>query len=585
LAELRKCLKLPNIRKELSNLPKTLDATYTRILKNIPSMYQREMRTVLMLLAFSERPMTIQEVSEATAVNLEEQKFSIEDRFPDAYDLLEFCSSLVSLSELSNDPEFQIRREGIYRYGQMPPDVRILQFAHFSVKEYILSDRTQKTIPPYLLINEALSHSYITQACLIYLLDFNNGERASRFDHEEFPFLAYAALYWTTHLSSMTEIERGSMEALLVRLFDPQNENNLMNYLNLYDPNRRSFGDDRKELSLGTLSLNKRDFQPPLYYACYHGLQPIVKYLLSGDEKTRPSKEVMGSGLAAAASAGYVDTVKLLLKEGADPNSPYCGRFWRPLHAAASSGNPTVVKLLLEAGSLINAHNGDDGGALHIAAEQGNPEVIQLLIDHGHDLYTWSRYHGPPLSYAVMRNRDEAVAALVQNKVDVNTPPDGYFNSLNLASEHASIETIRLILDNGANAALERSGSQALHNAAKRGDIDIMQLLIERGADVNGASNGVYGTPLKAAIQSRQQPVFEFMLRKGADINARGSTTKYPIDQALFGGNQKAAERLIELGAQFGDEALERALDYSSKEYLGKMLLDRGANPNAEHHR
>src|SRR4051794_22877859 len=62
LAELRKCLKLPNVRKELMNLPKTLDATYARILGTVPQMYQREMRTVLMLLAFSERPMTIQEV-------------------------------------------------------------------------------------------------------------------------------------------------------------------------------------------------------------------------------------------------------------------------------------------------------------------------------------------------------------------------------------------------------------------------------------------------------------------------------------------------------------------------------------------
>src|SRR3954452_24343820 len=100
LAELRKCLKLPNVRKELTSLPKTLDATYARILSTVPQMYQREMQTLLMFLAFSERPMTIQEVAEATAVNLETQRFDPDERFASAYDLLEFCSSLVSLSEL-----------------------------------------------------------------------------------------------------------------------------------------------------------------------------------------------------------------------------------------------------------------------------------------------------------------------------------------------------------------------------------------------------------------------------------------------------------------------------------------------------
>jgi hypothetical protein len=347
-------------------LPKTLDAAYKRILENVDPIYQRELRTVLMFLVFSTRPLTLQEVAEATTVNLETQTFSIEDRFPDPLDLLEICSSLVSLSEVSQDTQSVLRREGVYRFGSVSPDVRILQFAHFSVKEYILSDRAQKTLPELLRIEEALSHSQITQACLIYLLDFNNGKRASKVNHEEFPLLAYAALNWTTHLSS-TEEEPENMNALLVRLFDPEDDNSLMNYLNLYDPDkRRRLSEGQKELSFGRFSRNKRDFSPPIYYACYYGLRVVVKYLLSGDEKTRPNKEMIGSGLAAAAAAGHADTVELLLKEGADPNSPYCGKFWRPLHAAATSGNPEVVMQLLGAGSLINAHSSEDGGALNV---------------------------------------------------------------------------------------------------------------------------------------------------------------------------------------------------------------------------
>ncbi len=51
----------------------------------------------------------------------------------------------------------------------------------------------------------------------------------------------------------------------------------------------------------------------------------------------------------------------------------------------------------------------------------------------------------------------------------------------------------------------------------------------------------------------------------------------FPVDQANFGGNLPAADKLLELGAKFGDSALEKSLDYRTKEYLVKKLLDRGA--------
>jgi len=91
-----------------------------------------------------------------------------------------------------------------------------------------------------------------------------------------------------------------------------------------------------------------------------------------------------------------------------------------------------------------------------------------------------------------------------------------------------------------------------------------MRLLIARGADVNG-SGGVYGTPLKASIQSREPESFQFMLDSGADINAQGSTSEFPVDQAIFGSNLAAANKLLDLGAQFGDDALLEALGYHSK--------------------
>src|SRR3954453_22735017 len=129
LAEVRKCLKPARIRDELKNLPKDLDATYSRILGNVPEMYYRELRTVLMLLSFSTRPMTIQEVAEATAVDLDEQSFTIENRFGDPLDLLEICSSLVSITAATSHLSYL---DSVHRYSPVHREQKIIQFAHFS---------------------------------------------------------------------------------------------------------------------------------------------------------------------------------------------------------------------------------------------------------------------------------------------------------------------------------------------------------------------------------------------------------------------------------------------------------------------
>ena len=110
-------------------------------------MYESEMITLLPLLAFSTRPMTVQEVAEATAVNLETQAFSVDERFPDPNDLLELCSSLVSLTDLGSDSGWALKREQSFKYT-WPEDTKIVQFAHFSVKEYLLSQRAREVIRP-----------------------------------------------------------------------------------------------------------------------------------------------------------------------------------------------------------------------------------------------------------------------------------------------------------------------------------------------------------------------------------------------------------------------------------------------------
>lgn len=66
----------------------------------------------------------------------------------------------------------------------------------------------------------------------------------------------------------------------------------------------------------------------------------------------------------------------MLLGEGADPNTQYCGLYHQALHAAATGGDLETVRLLLEASADIKAQGSKYSTALHLAAKQGNPEVV-----------------------------------------------------------------------------------------------------------------------------------------------------------------------------------------------------------------
>jgi ankyrin repeat protein len=570
LEALRSCLKpkMATIKQKLDDLPRTLDGTYERIFKEMSPDYEREMRTILMLLAFSTRPMTIQEVAEATAVNLEDQAFSIEDRFPDPYDLLELCSSLVSVVDLGSDAGSALKKErGFIGLSSWKPEIKVLQFAHFSVKEYILSERAQKITTMELQIEHFLCQRQITEICLIYLLDFSEGQAIQGQwgkQHDDFPFLAYAALHWTRHMSSVPAVEKSSIEGLLIRLFDPDQPHCLMNFLNVYDPAKtwhlydegptiRTFGYEVKR--------NKQDFETPLYYASYYGLGPIVTWLLGENTNSESERERLGSALGAAAGEGHIDLARMLLDRGADPNTPYCAKFHSPLHAAADGGHSRMVKLLLNAGADVKAHGGEYGTALHIAAKKGNPEVAKLLIDAGHDLETRVDRYGKPISLAAQHENPEALKVLISSGAEINSYAGGYYDPLVMASLYSSIDSVRILLDAGAEPNWPSSDASPLQNAAKRADLDIMRLLIARGADINGPG-GTYGTPLKGAIQSHEMASFELILDSGADLNALGSRAEYPVGQAIFGGNVAAAEKLLELGAKFDDNALFEALSY-----------------------
>src|SRR5437764_6959398 len=136
------------------------------------------------------------------------------------------------------------------------------------------------------------------------------------------------------HLTRAKETERDTIEALLMRIFDPKNENHQLNFLNLRNPDHLV-----KELSQGSTCRTVKDFNPALYCASYYGLDPIVKFLLASLNDNELRADIINSALSGASRGGQPAVIDLLLDAGADPKSAICGDI---LREAAEAGNAAV---------------------------------------------------------------------------------------------------------------------------------------------------------------------------------------------------------------------------------------------------
>jgi hypothetical protein len=306
--------------------------------------------------------MTIQEVAEGLAVDTEEERFFEEDRLRHPYDVLELCTSLVTLPGVGSDADAAFKKER-GSYVPLKPDVKILQFSHFTVKEFVLSDRARRKLPKTLQISAPACHVHIAKLCLIYLLDFNGGRRARIFRHEDFPLLAYAAIHWTQHWNAISLEDKPQVEQLLLRLFDTSKSEGLGNYLNLYNPTASEDLQSRFDRGVANSASNRRavQFGSALYYACYLGLANIASWILDRNG-VKLGIDDLSNALAAAALGGHTAMVELLLQNGADPNGfTSCFDFdlgaiqiGSSLQAATFKGDVQSVDLLLKAGALVN---------------------------------------------------------------------------------------------------------------------------------------------------------------------------------------------------------------------------------------
>ena len=559
LEVLRHCFPT-NLRQTLEELPKSLDETYKRILNEINNANQVHAYRLLQCLTVALRPLQVEELAEVLAFDLTTggmPKLNADWRWEDQEEaVLSACSSLVSV---------------IIDDGS-----RVVQFSHFSVKEFLTSDRLASCLEEVSKFHIPIepSHAILAQACLgvfLCLDDYSNDGNV-----EKIPLYEYAAEYWVGHVVGNVELQ---IKDALDFFFDFDNPH-------FSALARIEHSDDLLTVSADEEPTSVLRPAAPLYFAAWKGLRGLVERLIIKDPRqVTQLGGLYGTPLHASVLGGHIGVSQLLVAHGADVNSR-CGDNWTPLHVACSFGHIEIAKWLLNHGADVNSQDKDGWTGLHFLANwnnleayrmllrhnaevdsrsndgytpflrawknRRNPDILQLFLDHNADVRVCDDEEYTPLQFAAENGLLKLTQTLLQRNVEVDPRTNDGCTPFLRALQYGHPDVAQLLLDHNANVHVhwhDSEGYTPLHFAAHNGLLELVRTLLDRNADVNSQSD--HGsTPLLLASELGHPDVVQLLLDHNANLYLPDFDGDTPLHCAAIGGQLEVAQLLLKLNVE-----------------------------------
>ena len=452
----------------LDNIPKNLEEMYGKILKGIPSEYAGIARSILLWLAFSFRPLTLQEVAAVASL-------------PQPSNVLQICTSsfVTSFQQYLNIDGRIMKCE-------------IVKLDHFSVKEYLAT--------PNFCKSKVLAHLTIAADSVDHLLEANQSD----------PLLSYSARYWHEHVREAeskdintetvksraqirmrkTEAEKQAekqeaeeLRAQIHSIFCEENSRSYLNWLCLHNP-ERSWANWRRLLPLG------RGPPPP---PPWPRSQP--------SDLAKPAKPLYYASLL-----GLLDNVERLLKQGAEVNARG-GLFKNALRAAAVCGHSKVVEQLLNKQAEVNTLD-----IIFIAQvnERSGSEVMEVLLKYKGDIVI-----SEEVMQAAAANRYnslEVMEFLLKYKGDIAISEKVIQAAA--ANRYKGLDVIEVLLKHKGGIAISEEFMQAVAANEYYGS-KVMEVLLEHKGDIAISKEVMQ---VAAANKSKGLEVIEVLLKHKGDI-------------------------------------------------------------------
>jgi hypothetical protein len=408
-----------SIRKALNELPTTLDETYERALQGVPKEKRQHAHHLFQCLVVAIRPLRVEELAELFAIefDLHAGPNLKEDWRPENPEdaVLSACSTLITVIENK--------------------DSKIVQFSHFSVREFLTSDRLRTSeignIRHYHIPLDA-AHTILARACLTVLLQLDENVDKTRL--EAFPLAFYAAQHWIDHVMYEDVVSR--CQDAMERLFNPNNPY-LAAWIWIHDVD--------SDLVRETIhALEERPTRPAataLYYAVLCGFSGLANYLINTHgENVNAKCGRRGTPLHAASYNGHLGAVRLLLAHGVDVNTTTNKSKRTPLCSAYDGGHLDVMRLLLEHGADVHVYYDGAGLLFHEASFSGRADVVHLLLQHNADVNVGGNGNSTPLHHASTMGQARVIQILLEHGAVVNAQRGDHITPLYRASQFGRLE-------------------------------------------------------------------------------------------------------------------------------------------------
>ncbi|CAL5409329.1 unnamed protein product [Camellia sinensis] len=203
----------------------------------------------------------------------------------------------------------------------------------------------------------------------------------------------------------------------------------------------------------------------------------------------------------------------------------------------------------------LSLRNEDCRSLLHVAASSAHPKVVKIL------------------------------SAADPSVTGINSADEEGWAPLQFAASSGNVEIVEILLSSGADVNLKNNGGRtALHYAASKGWLKIAEILLSHGANINLKDKACWMHPLHRAASTGNSELCELLIEEGAEVDAIDKAGQTPLMSAVICENKESLQQPTNVECGFyvmrymkdliGDQSILRKQNCNGKKTYTEIELD-----------